>query len=100
MSVCKGGAIKSTGKFNELAMCMSSMYEPIEPMEFYRDIFPDGELAEWSDDPKSEPGHPYTGIIVEIIRNSEDPKHPEIRRPQHRIRSLRCCCKQKRLPLL
>lgn len=80
MSVCKGGAIRSTGKFNELANCMMGMYEPIEPMEFYRDIFPNGELATWSEDPKAEPGHPYTGIIVEIVRDPDDPKKTEIRR--------------------
>ena len=42
-------------KTNVLAKYMHAHgYETIEPLDFYRLIFPKGELAEWSDDPRNE----------------------------------------------
>lgn len=41
-------------------------YEPVQPMEFYRDIFPLGELGPWRDKGSVTADHDYTGIIVRV----------------------------------
>ena len=42
-------------------------YETIEPMAFYREVFPAGELASWRSAPKSANNDlwEYTGIVIE-----------------------------------
>ena len=54
-----------------LADALRSQFEPIEPMDFYRDIFPLGELAPWEDNPAEDccsasNGYKYVGIAVEV----------------------------------
>ena len=54
-----------------LADALRVQFEPVEPMAFYRDIFPEGELAPWEDDPSSDSpsaseGYKYVGIAVEV----------------------------------
>ena len=51
---------------NVLADWMRPRYEEIEPYDFYRYIWPDGELGEWMDNPTEEDGHSYVGILLEI----------------------------------
>lgn len=65
-----------------LAHFMSMHNYPNVPSHiFYRDIFPPGELAEWSEDPKSKNNDKweYTGIILEftgVYRNVPSKKDP------------------------
>ena len=56
-----------------LADALRVQFEPIEPMDFYRDIFPEGELAAWEDDPAADcsstaNGYKYVGIAVEVTK--------------------------------
>lgn len=41
-------------------------YEELDPMEFYRDVFPEGELATQKDDPKDYETGKYSAIAIEI----------------------------------
>lgn len=51
---------------NILADELVRMYEEVSPMDFYREVFPEGELDDYRDIPTQEHRHRYTGIIVEI----------------------------------
>ena len=44
----------------------------IEPMEFYRKIFPIGELDEWRENPKERTEHKYTGILIEVTEEKKN----------------------------
>lgn len=48
-------------------------FEAVPPLEFYRAIFPDGELAEWSDDPRQSNNdmYEYTGILMEVTKQEK-----------------------------
>ena len=52
---------------NILAEKLCRLYEPIEPMDFYREIFPEGERDTVDSMTKGK----YTGIALEIISDSE-----------------------------
>ena len=56
---------------NILADELSRWYEEIQPMDFYREIFPDGELDAWRENPEEREEHKYTGIIVEITKEKK-----------------------------
>ena len=56
---------------NILADELSRWYEEIQPMDFYREIFPDGELDVWREHPEEREEHKYTGIIVEITKEKK-----------------------------
>lgn len=56
---------------NILADELSRWYEEIQPMDFYREIFPDGELDVWRENPEEREEHKYTGIIVEITKEKK-----------------------------
>lgn len=43
-------------------------FEPVEPMTFYREIFPAGELDEWGANTKGK----YAAIAVEILKQPHD----------------------------
>lgn len=47
---------------NILAKELEKRYETVEPMDFYREIFPEGELDSWGANTKGK----YTGVAVEI----------------------------------
>lgn len=61
---------------NALAEALRSQFEPIEPMDFYRDIFPLGELAPWEDNPAEDcssasNGYKYVGVAVEVTQQKK-----------------------------
>lgn len=59
---------------NIMAEELSRRFEEVPPMEFYREIFPDGELDEYREHPEERKEHKYTGIILEFtdsIRESD-----------------------------
>ena len=60
---------------NIIAEELSRKYEPVSPMDFYRDVFPEGELDE---EDAMTPGR-YAGIAVEISRSGKDGK-PAVKR--------------------
>lgn len=55
-------------------------FEEVAPLDFYREIFPDGELDAWAegDDPKT-PGK-YTAIAVEITKEKKANGKPLVKR--------------------
>ena len=60
---------------NELTRYLETFYEEMTPREFYRTIFPEGEL-----DQRSAFTHKYTGIIVEITGDKDALGHQRIKR--------------------
>lgn len=60
---------------NIIAKELARKYEPVSPMDFYREVFPDGELDE---EDAMTPGR-YVGIAVEISRSGKDGK-PAVKR--------------------
>ena len=55
---------------NVIAVELAKRFEEIPPMEFYREVFPDGELDEADE---MTPGR-YTGIAVEITNEKKNGK--------------------------
>ena len=55
-------------------------FEEVAPLDFYRELFPDGELDDWADgeDPKT-PGK-YTAIAVEITKEKKKDGRPLVKR--------------------
>lgn len=53
---------------NVLADTLNKRYEEVYPMEFYRAIFPPGELDDWREEPAKRRKHAYTGIIIEVTK--------------------------------
>ena len=51
-------------------------FEPVEPMTFYREIFPEGELDEFEAMTKGK----YTGIALEIEKKKNDKGKPLVKR--------------------
>lgn len=49
---------------NVLADRLRARFESVEPMVFYREIFPEGELDDWGANTKGK----YTGIAIEILK--------------------------------
>ena len=56
-----------------LANKLWRQFEPVDPMTFYREIFPEGELDDWGENTKGK----YTAIAIEILKQGE---HQLIRR--------------------
>lgn len=50
-----------------LADKLRKQFEPVDPMLFYREIFPLGELDEWGENTKGK----YTAIAIEILKQGE-----------------------------
>ena len=48
---------------NILANELSVSYEEVSPMDFYRDVFPEGELDEYRENPAEREVHRYTGQL-------------------------------------
>lgn len=42
---------------NILADELAQMYEEVPPMEFYREVFPEGELDEYRENPEQREGY-------------------------------------------
>ena len=61
--VLKGGL-----DMNILSEKLIKRFEPVEPMTFYREIFPAGELDEWGANTKGK----YAAIAVEILKQPHD----------------------------
>lgn len=53
---------------NILSEKLIKRFEPVEPMTFYREIFPAGELDEWGANTKGK----YVAIAVEILKQPHD----------------------------
>lgn len=49
-------------------------------MEFYREVFPEGELDEYRENPEQREEHRYTGIIVEVTDEKKKNGKPRIKR--------------------
>lgn len=57
---------------NPIADELRRYFEEVPPMQFYREIFPEGELDEWREHPaeeRPEGEHAYTGIACEICKD-------------------------------
>ena len=65
---------------NILADELAKLYEKVPPMEFYREVFPEGELDEYRENPKQREEHRYTGIIVEVTDEKKKNGKPRIKR--------------------
>lgn len=61
-----GAVERGAVPMNILADELANLFEEVQPMEFYREIFPVSELDEWRENPKERAEHRYTGIIVEV----------------------------------
>lgn len=63
-----------------IADTLARHFEEVAPLEFYREIFPDGELDAWAEgeDPKT-PGK-YTAIAVEITKEKKSNGKPLVKR--------------------
>ena len=57
---------------NLIANELMKRYEEVEPREFYRDIFPEGELDIWREDFENLDEHKYTAIMVEVEKTKND----------------------------
>ena len=44
-------------------------YEQVQPMEFYRDVFPEGSLDDWREVPSERTEHKYCAILLEVSNN-------------------------------
>lgn len=55
---------------------LRGQFEPVEPMTFYREIFPEGELDEFEAMTKGK----YTGIALEIEKKKNDKGKPLVKR--------------------
>lgn len=56
---------------NILANELHKFFGREEPMDFYKEIFPDGELDEWREHPEERTTHKYTGILVEVTNEKK-----------------------------
>lgn len=65
---------------NILADELMKVFEEVQPMEFYREIFPIGELDEWRENPVDREGHAYTGIAMEITKEKKANGKPRVKR--------------------
>jgi len=61
---------------NALTKYLSTYYDEIEPKDFYREIFPKGEL----DTKDSMTKGKYTGVIVEITKEKKHDGKPKVKR--------------------
>lgn len=60
---------------NVLGMELSKLgYEQLFAMDFYRDIFPDGELDIWRENPAEREEHKYCAILLEVGKGKEKVK--------------------------
>ena len=59
---------------------LREQFEPLEPMSFYREIFPEGELDEWREYPLDSVEHRYTGIALEIEKQQHIKSKPLVKR--------------------
>ena len=59
---------------------LARFFEEVRPLDFYREIFPDGELDAWAEgeDPKT-PGK-YTAVAVEITKEKKKDGRPLVKR--------------------
>lgn len=55
-------------------------FEEVPPLEFYREIFPDGELDAWAEDPAEQTPGKYTAIAVEITKEKKKDGRPLVKR--------------------
>lgn len=55
-------------------------YEEIDPMNFYRDVFPNGELATHKDDKKEYETGKYSAIAIAIENTNDNGKKRKVKR--------------------
>lgn len=59
---------------------LSRFFEEVPPLEFYREIFPDGELDSWAEDAAEQTPGKYTAIAVEITKEKKKDGRPLVKR--------------------
>lgn len=59
---------------------LSRFFEEVPPLEFYREIFPDGELDAWAEDATEQTPGKYTAIAVEITKEKKRDGRPLVKR--------------------
>lgn len=59
---------------------LSRLFEEVDAMEFYREIFPEGELDAWSDEPEERTKGKYVAIAVEITKEKKKDGRPLVKR--------------------
>lgn len=59
---------------------LSRLFEEVDAMDFYREIFPEGELDAWSDEPEERTKGKYTAIAVEITKEKKKDGRPLVKR--------------------
>ena len=55
-------------------------YEEVAPMDFYREIFPDGELDAWAEGEDAQTPGKYTAIAIEITNEKKQDGRPWVKR--------------------
>lgn len=65
---------------NVLGQELARRFEQVGAWEFYRDIFPEGELDSWTDDPAERHKGKYCGIAVRITNKKNSKGKPLVKR--------------------
>lgn len=65
---------------NVLADELSKAFDEVFPFEFYRDIFPVGELDVWSDNRENMHKGKYCGIVIQITKKKNSNGKPFVKR--------------------
>lgn len=59
---------------------LARSFEEVPPLEFYREIFPDGELDSWAEEADEQTPGKYTAIAVEITKEKKKDGRPLVKR--------------------
>lgn len=59
---------------------LARSFEEVSPLDFYREIFPDGELDSWAEEPEEQTPGKYTAIAVEITKEKKKDGRPLVKR--------------------
>ena len=65
---------------NYIARELERYFEPVAPLDFYREIFPTGSLDVLRDNPADREGHAYTAIMLEVERHAQKGKAAAVKR--------------------
>lgn len=65
---------------NILGQELALTFEEVPPMEFYRDVFPAGELDDWGESPEERHKGKYCGIAVQITQKKTVKGKPFVKR--------------------
>lgn len=59
---------------------LARFFEEVLPLDFYREIFPDGELDTWAEDEDPKTPGKYTAVAVEITKEKKKDGRPLVKR--------------------